>query len=113
MRICRTALAAILVLALGSPIAAAASSASIDRQFAAAVARTLATVRNTYLDGLSAREKREFVRCAQRIMATAPLGRKQYVLAARSQGEMRKRFDEVALDNQAKLKQKIAADCRA
>jgi hypothetical protein len=44
-------------------------------------------------------------------MNDAPLARKQYVLAAPNQGEMRQRFDEVALDNRAKLKQRITAEC--
>ncbi len=39
------------------------------------------------------------------MMSAAPLKRKQYVLAASNQSEMRQRFDEVALDNRAALKQ--------
>ena len=68
---------------------------------------------NDFLDGLSAAEKKEFVACAQRVMSAAPLARKQYVLAAKSAGEMRQRFDEVALDNRARLKQQISAHCAA
>jgi hypothetical protein len=49
-----------LILVLFAASADAASSASIDRQFSAAVARVLDGVRNDFLDGLSAKEKREF-----------------------------------------------------
>ena len=88
-----------------------ASSASVDGQFSAAVARVLDGVRNDFLDSLSAKEKRAFVACAQRVMGDAPQARKQYVLAARNQNEMRQRFDEVALDNRARLKQRITREC--
>jgi hypothetical protein len=44
-------------------------------------------------------------------MDGAPSARKQYVLAASNQSEMRQRFDEVALDNRAKLKQRISREC--
>jgi hypothetical protein len=88
-----------------------ATAASVDQSFSAAVAKVLAGVKNDFLDGLSASEKRAFVACAQSVMSSAPLARKQYVLAAKSTGEMRQRFDEVALDNRAKLKQRISAEC--
>ena len=86
------------------------AAASTDSQFRAAVARVLNGVRNEFLDGLSAAEKREFISCAQGIMDSVPAGRKRYVLAARG-SEQRARFDEVAQDNNARLKQKIARDC--
>jgi hypothetical protein len=106
---------AVAVLALLAAVAAAALSpagaASVDQAFSAAVAKVLATVHNDFIDGLSASEKRAFVACAQGVMAGAPQARKQYVLAAKSSGEMRKRFDEVAQDNRAKLKQQISSEC--
>jgi len=98
---------------LGSASAEAASASSINRQFNSAVARILGSVRNQeeYLAELSASEFNEFVSCAQNVMSQAPLARKQYVLAASNQSEMRQRFDEVALDNRAALKQQITRDC--
>lgn len=96
---------------LGASAASPASAASVDQAFSAAVAKVLANVHNDFIDGLSAAEKRAFVACAQGVMGGAPLARKQYVLAAKSGGEMRKRFDEVAQDNHAKLKQQISAEC--
>jgi hypothetical protein len=103
--------ASIAVLMLADA-ANAASSAAIDRQFSAAVSRVLNGIKGVdYLDGLSKAEKREFVACAQRVMDDAPLARKQYVLAAPNQSVMRKRFDEVALDNRAELKQRITKEC--
>ena len=88
-------------------------SASVDSAFSSAVARVLDSVRGQqeFLRNLSQAEFREFVSCAQRVMASAPLKRKQYVLAASNQGEMRQRFDEVALDNRAALKQRITREC--
>jgi hypothetical protein len=103
---------AVLASIVGAPITAA-SAASVDQAFSAAVAKVLSGVRNDFLDSLSPAEKREFVACAQKIMAAAPLARKQYVLAASNQSEMRQRFDEVALDNRAKLKQQISSECAA
>ena len=99
------------LVALGSAPIPAASGASVDQAFSAAVAKILSGVRNDFLDGLSAAEKKEFVACAQQVMNAAPLARKQYVLAAKNTGEMRQRFDEVALDNRAKLKQQISSQC--
>jgi len=104
---------AVAVLALLAAAAAtpASAAASVDQAFSAAVAKVLAGVHNDFLDGLSPAEKRAFVACAQGVMAGAPTARKQYVLAAKSSGEMRKRFDEVAQDNRAKLKQQISSEC--
>jgi hypothetical protein len=100
-----------LLAATGAGTAFPASAASVDQAFSSAVAKVLASVHNDFIDGLSAAEKRAFVACAQGVMSGAPQARKQYVLAAKSSGEMRKRFDEVAQDNHAKLKQQISADC--
>jgi hypothetical protein len=106
-------LAAAALLFVGANAAEAASSASIDRAFSAEVARILNSVKGEqeFLQELSAAEFREFVSCAQNVMASAPVARKQYVLAAGNQSEMRARFDEVALDNRAALKQQITRDC--
>jgi hypothetical protein len=108
---------AFFILAVAAAIvtgpATTAGAASVDQAFSNAVARVLAGVKNDFLDGLTAAEKREFVACAQRIMKSAPLARKQYVLAAKNTAEMRQRFDEVALDNRAKLKQQISSECAA
>lgn len=101
---------ALLAMTAAAPVGTAQAQ-SVDRAFSAAVAKILAGVSNDFLDGLSAAEKKEFVACAQRVMGTAPLARKQYVLAAKSTSEMRARFDEVALDNRARLKQQISAEC--
>ena len=89
--------------------------ASVDSQFSAAVARVLSSVRNEedFLKSLSAAEFKEFVACAQRVMSAAPTKRKQYVLAASNTSELRQRFDEVALDNRAALKQQITRECAA
>ena len=107
----RKAVAVLALLAAMGAVALPASAASIDQAFSAAVAKVLAGVHNDFLDGLSPAEKRAFVTCAQGVMAGAPPARKQYVLAAKSSGEMRKRFDEVAQDNRAKLKQQISSEC--
>jgi hypothetical protein len=87
--------------------------ASVDSAFSAAVARVLSGVRNEeeFLKSLSAAEFKDFVACAQRVMSAAPPQRKQYVLAASNASEMRQRFDEVALDNRAALKQRVAREC--
>jgi hypothetical protein len=44
-------------------------------------------------------------------MNGAPTARKQYVLAASNSAELRKRFDEVSLDNRATLKKAVASTC--
>jgi hypothetical protein len=89
------------------------ASASVDGDFRAAVARVLESVRGSteYLRALSNSEFREFVSCTQRVMDAAPLRRKQYVLAASNLSSQRQRFDEVSLDNRAKLKQQITREC--
>jgi hypothetical protein len=99
------------VVAIGAAPLQPASAASVDRAFAAAVAKVLAGVHNSYLDGLSAAQRREFVACAQKVMQQAPSTRKQYVLGAKNAGELRKRFDEVSLDNRAVLKKAVASTC--
>jgi hypothetical protein len=108
----RNSLAVLAVLAvIGSMPAQVASAASIDRAFSDAVAKVLAGVHNNYLDSLSAAQKRAFVVCAQKIMNAAPTARKQYVLGASSSGELRKRFDEISLDNRAELKKAVSSNC--
>jgi hypothetical protein len=89
------------------------AAASVNSEFRAAVARVLNSVKSEveFLRELSNAEFREFVSCAQGIMDSAPTARKEYVLAASNRGEQRQRFDEVALDNRAKLKQQIAREC--
>ena len=110
----RNALAVLAVLlAVGTAPVQTASAASVDRAFSAAVAKILAGVHNDFLDKMSAAEKRAFIACAQKVMDAAPTARKQYVLAASNAGEMRKRFDEVALDNRAVLKKQISSECAA
>jgi len=105
--------AAVAFIILSTATPEAARSASVDSAFSGAVARILASVKGQqeFLRDLSSAEFREFVSCAQRVMSAAPLKRKQYVLAASNQGEMRQRFDEVALDNRAALKQRITREC--
>ena len=105
------AAAAFVVLSTASP--EAANSASVDGAFSSAVARILNSVKEQqeFLRDLSSAEFRDFVACAQKVMSAAPLKRKQYVLAASNQSEMRQRFDEVALDNRAALKQRITREC--
>ena len=105
------AAAAAIVLTAAFP--QSASSASVDGAFNTAVARVLDSVRNQqqFLRDLSASEFRTFVACAQRVMSAAPQRRKEYVLAASNASEMRQRFDEVALDNRAALKQRITREC--
>jgi hypothetical protein len=107
------AAAGALLIIVGAISAEAASRASIDRRFSAEVARILNSVKDQeeYLAELSAAEFSAFVECAQGVMADAPLARKEYVLAASSRDEMRQRFDEVALDNRAALKQRITLEC--
>jgi hypothetical protein len=109
----RVVAGALALLIIGTTAAEAASASAVNRQFRAAVARVLASVRNEtdYLRGLSSSEFRAFVSCAQGIMDGAPLPRKQYVLSAPNLHSQRQRFDEVALDNRAALKQKIAREC--
>ncbi len=104
---------ALAALMLSASVAEAASAATVNRQFRAAVAHVLGSVRNStdYLKNLSSSEFRDFVACTQNVMDAAPLARKQYVLAAPNLTDQRQRFDEVALDNRAALKQKITRDC--
>lgn len=105
------AAAVFAILATASPDPA--RSASVDSAFSSAVARILDSVKGQqeFLRNLSSAEFREFVSCAQKVMSAAPLKRKQYVLGASNQSEMRQRFDEVALDNRAALKQRITREC--
>ena len=97
---------------LGMAAAEAATSAQINRQFRNAVSQVLNSVRGQQpaLADMSNAEFRAFVTCAQNVMDDAPPARKQYVLAA-SGSEQRQRFDEVALDNRAELKQRITREC--
>jgi hypothetical protein len=114
MTIGKNALSAIaLFAALPVLSAEVASAASVNQQFSAAVARVLNSVKSQeeFLRELSASEFRTFVRCAQSVMADAPTARKQYVLSSPNMATMRQRFDEVALDNRAQLKQRITAEC--
>jgi hypothetical protein len=110
----RKGLACALALAvIGTTTAQAQSSAQISRQFSSAVSRVLHSVRDRteFLRELSNSEFNTFVSCAQRVMNDAPMARKRYVLAAGSLSAQRQRFDEVALDNRAALKQRITREC--
>lgn len=110
----RSVLAAAAALVVsGSFVPGAALGASVDGAFRSAVARILSSVRDQqdFLRNLSNAEFNDFVACAQRVMSDAPAKRKEYVLAAKDQSEMRQRFDQVALDNRAALKQRITQEC--
>ena len=114
MRVRRSVFAAAAAaMVLTTAIPQTANSASVDGAFSAAVARVLTSVRDQqeFLRNLSSSEFKDFVSCAQRVMSAAPQRRKEYVLAASNAGEMRQRFDEVALDNRAALKQRITREC--
>lgn len=104
---------ALALFMMGASVTHAASASAVNRQFRDAVARVLDSVRSStdYLRNLSSSEYRAFVSCAQSIMDAAPLARKQYVLAAPNLSSQRQRFDEVALDNRAALKQQITREC--
>ena len=104
---------ALAFMMVGAAVAEAATSAQINRQFRSAVSQVLNNVRSQQpaLADMSNSEFRAFVSCAQNVMNDAPLARKQYVLAARGMSERRQRFDEVALDNRAELKQRITREC--
>lgn len=107
-------LASALAFAIaGASVAEAATSSQIRSQFRNAVARVLNSVRNDteFLRKLSNSDYRAFVACAQNVMNAAPLARMQYVLEARNLSEQRRRFDQVALEDRARLKQKITLDC--
>jgi len=101
------------LIAFGTASADAASSTTVSRQFRSAVAGVLTSVKNTndFLRQMSTSEFNAFVACAQNVMDAAPTARKQYVLAAPNASARRTRFDEVSLDNQAKLKQQITREC--
>jgi hypothetical protein len=105
----KTLAALAVVVAIGAAPLQSANAASVDRAFAAAVAKILSNV--PYVVKLGPSERRAFVTCAQKVMNGAPTGRKQYVLAASNSGELRKRFDEVSLDNRAELKKAVASTC--
>lgn len=109
----KTLTSAVALALIATTPVQAASSASINRAFRDAVAQVLGSVKNQtdYLRAMSSSEFRQFVSCAQQVMDAAPLARKQYVLAASNRSEQRQRFDEVALDNQAKLKKQITRQC--
>ena len=102
---------AVALILIGSTASQAASS--VSSQFSAAVAKVLNSIRSGQqaLASMSNAEFNQFVSCAQNVMNDAPLARKQYVLAAGSLSEQRQRFDEVALDNRAELKQRITREC--
>jgi hypothetical protein len=112
MQLRKNALAAAAVAAvIASTPLQVAHAASVDRAFSDAVARVLSGVHNNYLDSLSAAERKQFVACAQKVMNGAPTARKQYVLAASGAADLRKRFDEVSLDNRAELKKAVSSNC--
>ena len=106
-----TVFAAAALLSLGVATATAQSGAALDRSFAQAVERVLRNVDNPFFDGLSSAEMNEFIACAQTVMNNAPAGRKRYVLEVTSLSEQMARFDEIAQDNHAALKQQITSDC--
>lgn len=103
-----------VALAMGGTMAPQpAAAASTNAEFRAAVARVLDSIKdsNDYLSGLSSAEYKAFLACAQNVMDSAPRPRKEYVLAASNMSEQRRRFDQVALDNRAALKQRITLEC--
>jgi hypothetical protein len=106
----RVAVAALCCSAV-SPALAQSSDPALDRQFAAAVERVLRSVENPFFDTLSAAEMNAFVACAQAVMDVTPGARKRYVLEARGLDEQMQRFDEVAQENNAYLKQEITRRC--
>jgi hypothetical protein len=106
-------LASAAALILIGSIAPQAATASVNSQFSAAVSKVLKSIRSGQpaLADMSDSEFNAFISCAQGVMNNAPTARKQYVLAASNLDEQRKRFDEVALDNRAELKQRITREC--
>ena len=106
-------LGALALIMFATASADAATSTTVNRQFRSAVATILNSVKNSndFLRQMSAAEFKDFIACAQDVMDAAPPARKQYVLAASDTATQRRRFDEVALDNQAQLKQRITREC--
>lgn len=106
-------IATVAFMMIAATAAEAVTSAQINRQFRNAVSQVLNSVRSEQpaLAEMSGSEFRAFVSCAQNVMDDAPLARKQYVLAARGINARRQRFDEVALDNRAELKQRVTREC--
>jgi hypothetical protein len=113
MRRNKILLGAVALIMFGTATADAANTAAVNRQFRSAVADILNSVKNTndFLRQMGSSEFRDFIACAQNVMDSAPVARKQYVLAAPNVSTQRQRFDEVALDNQAVLKQRITREC--
>lgn len=101
------------LLVFGSAMAPqAASAASLDQQFRAAVKRLLMNLEDGPVAEMTAAEKKDLVACVNEVFSGIPPQKKQYILDAGSDfAELRARFDRVGSENRAELKQEVTRNC--
>lgn len=104
------AVAAFLVIGSVST-AEIASAASIDSELRSAVQRLIMNMKEGPVSKLSAAERKDLAGCIYDVMSGIPREKKEYIVQAKGQAELRARFDEVGLEDRAALKQKISRDC--
>lgn len=88
-----------------------ASAASIDSELRSAVQRLIMNMKEGPVSKLSAAERKELAGCIYGVMSGIPREKKEYIVQAKGQAELRARFDKVGLEDRAALKQKISRDC--
>jgi hypothetical protein len=101
------------VLMFGSAIVPqAASAASLDSKFRAAIQRLLLNLKDGPVAQMTTAEKKDLIACVNQIFSGIPPQKKQFILDAGSDfGELRARFDKVGSEDRAKLKQEVTRNC--
>lgn len=102
-----TAIAAVLA-SISAPGAQAASLAS---KFNAAIERMLMNTKEGAVSEMTEQEKKELIVCVQGVFSKISDEKKEYIVAATSDSELRQRFDKVGLENKAALKQQVRDEC--
>jgi hypothetical protein len=101
-----------VMLVLGSALAPqAANAASLDNQLRSSIERLLTNMKEGAVSQMTKDEQLELADCVYEIMADIPSDRKEYIVKASGFEELRARFDEVGLENQAAVKKKIQQSC--
>ena len=99
----------LMIGSVGTP--GLASAASIDTELRSAVQRLIMNMKEGPVSKLSEAERKELAGCIYDVMSVIPEEKKEYIVQAKGHDELRARFDEIGLENQAALKQKISKDC--
>ena len=86
-------------------------AATLDDELRVSVHTLIMGMKEGPVAQLGEPEREELAACIHEVMSDMPEEKKQYIVDASDDAELRARFDEVGLENKAALKQQISREC--